>query len=112
MQIFVFEWKVSLPLSVGLKYSVKQERKKKKKTETGVSWSWKRTLYTQKNVLFNQQKFSWPNKIFRLNMVNGNFVRINQKNIIHFIIIIIIIIIFALPTKIFCIVSKKNEIAN
>ena len=30
-------------------------------------------LYTQKNDLLNQQKFGWPNKVFRLNMGQWKF---------------------------------------
>ena len=45
---------------------------------------------TQKNVLWNQQKFGWPKKIFRLNMDHWKFFLNNQKNIVDF---------FAIPTK-------------
>ena len=35
--------------------------------------------YTQKNVLLNQQKFGWPNKVFRLNMGQWKFLLIQQN---------------------------------
>ena len=37
------------------------------------------TKCTQKNVLLFQQKFGWPNKVFRLNMGQWKFLLIQQN---------------------------------
>ena len=59
--------------------------------------------YTQRNVLLNQQKFGWSNKIFRLNMGHENLVWINLKDIVD---------CFCNSNKKFCMGSKKYGIAN
>ena len=61
------------------------------------------TFYScnQNKVLLNQQKLSWPNKFFRLNMDQWEICLNYQKNIVDF--------FYAIPTKNFCIVSKKKK---